>query len=68
MIRDPRLYIESRSGYNITFFFTTEQILTHWPKIVLQDVPELRERVANLKTTKIGVNFAFENPTNKTDK
>ncbi|KAB2099594.1 hypothetical protein AG0111_0g12091 [Alternaria gaisen] len=65
VIRDPRLYIESRTGYAITFMFAKEEVLAGWPKIVLLDKPGLREKVAKMESTKIGVNFAFQDPSGK---
>lgn len=62
MIRDPRLYIESQTGYVITFMFATEEVLADWPKILLLDLPESREKVASMESTKVGVNFAFQDP------
>lgn len=66
MIRDPGLFIESQVGYTITFIFATEEVIASWPKIILSDLPELREKVASMKSTKIGVNFAFQDSAGKT--
>lgn len=66
MIRDPRLYIESQVGFAITFIFAREEALVDWPKFLLLDLPGMRERVANMESTRIGVNFAFQDPAGKT--
>lgn len=68
MIRDPRLCIECRKGYTITFMFAKEELFTNWPKIILSDSPELREKVANMESTKIGMNFAFQDPAGKAER
>ncbi|KAF1840118.1 uncharacterized protein K460DRAFT_410724 [Cucurbitaria berberidis CBS 394.84] len=65
MIRDPRLCMESRKGYTITFMFATEELFTNWPKMLLSDLPELREKVANMESTRISMNFAFQDPAGK---
>ena len=62
MIRDARLYIESRTGYTIVFTFAKEEITAEWPKIPLLDLPDLREKVAKMETAKIGMNFKFQLP------
>ncbi|UPX17092.1 uncharacterized protein EKO05_0007468 [Ascochyta rabiei] len=62
MIRDPRLFIEIRRGYTITFLFATEEVLARWPKILLLDLPEIRERVAHMESMRVGMNIVFQGP------
>tara|TARA_R110002003_G_scaffold687_1_gene21066 strand:- start:274 stop:423 length:150 start_codon:yes stop_codon:yes gene_type:complete len=48
--------------------FAKEELFTNWPKIILSDSPELREKVANMESTKIGMNFAFQDPAGKAER
>lgn len=47
-------------GYAITFEFATVDIVERWPKLIFPNLPGLAERVAEMETSKIGLNFGFE--------
>ncbi|KAF2240204.1 hypothetical protein BU26DRAFT_556993 [Trematosphaeria pertusa] len=68
VIRDARLYAESKTGYAITFIFATAEVLAAWPKIILPNSPELVRKVVNMESPKIGVNFAIKDSAGGTNK
>ncbi|KAI8663479.1 hypothetical protein NCS57_00949000 [Fusarium keratoplasticum] len=61
VILDARLGRETRAGYAITVTFMIEDLVTGLPKMVLPNLPGLKEKVAEMESEKIGVNFAFGN-------
>jgi hypothetical protein len=50
----------------IAFEFVTpkvlEQVINPWPTMYLPDIPELRQKVADMGSSKIRTNFAFGVP------
>ncbi|KAF2177368.1 hypothetical protein K469DRAFT_720701 [Zopfia rhizophila CBS 207.26] len=67
VIRDARLYAETKTGYAITFIFATDEVLAAWPKITLPNSPELVRKVVNMESPKIGVNFAIKDSAGSTN-
>ncbi|KAK5212200.1 hypothetical protein LTR41_002442 [Exophiala xenobiotica] len=63
VILDARLGFETKKGYAITFMFATDEVLAGWPKMILPDSPGLVAKVIDMKSPKIGVNFAFRGST-----
>ena len=59
-ILDARLSFEIKEGFAIMFAFTTEDELKTWTKMFLPNSPEFVRKVAEMESTNIGVNFAFE--------
>ena len=60
VILDARLGFEIRQGYAITFMFATDDVLAAWPKMILPNLRMLIEKVADMESPKIGVNFEFK--------
>ena len=65
-IFDARLNFEIEKGDVIAFEFVIpkviEQAIEPWPRINLPDIPELRQKVADIGSSKIRTNFAFGVP------
>ncbi|KJZ69323.1 hypothetical protein HIM_11281 [Hirsutella minnesotensis 3608] len=61
-ILDGRVAFEIVSGYAITFEFATVDVLDKWTKMILPKTPGLAERVAGMQSSKIRINFEFEDP------
>ncbi|RSL60292.1 hypothetical protein CEP53_005473 [Fusarium sp. AF-6] len=59
VIVDARLGREIKAGYSITVTFMTEDLATGLPKMALPNLVALREKVAEMESQKIGVNFTF---------
>ncbi|KAI3094758.1 hypothetical protein CBS147333_9932 [Penicillium roqueforti] len=60
VILDARLAFEIKQGSATTFAFTTKNELATWAKMILPNSPGLARKVAEMESTGIGVNFAFE--------
>jgi len=56
---DARTCMEIQRGYALTFLFATEDVLSTWPPMYLPNLPRLREKVSEMETAEVGVNFAF---------
>lgn len=59
VIRDARLSVKIVEGYTITFIFATDDLVATWPKMLLPNTDALKDRVAEMESPDIGVNFAF---------
>jgi hypothetical protein len=46
-------------GFSITFGFAVEEELKEWAKMKLPNVKALTEKVAEMKSATIGLNFEF---------
>ncbi|XP_044717997.1 uncharacterized protein HRG_07357 [Hirsutella rhossiliensis] len=60
VILDARLSFEIKQGSATMFAFTTRDELATWAKMILPKSPGLAQKVAEMESTTIGVNFAFE--------
>ncbi|KAJ5543904.1 hypothetical protein N7494_005183 [Penicillium frequentans] len=60
VILDARLAFEIKQGSATTFAFTTKSELATWAKMTLPKSHGLAQKVAEMESTGIGVNFAFE--------
>jgi hypothetical protein len=58
-IFDARLNFGIEKGDVIAFEFTTLKIIKTWPTMNLPDTSELRQKVADMGSSKIRTNFAF---------
>lgn len=63
---DARLGIELKERYVISFLFATEDVFAKWPPMFLPNFPKLREKVREMESPEIGVNFAFKDVPNAT--
>lgn len=60
---DARTCVEIQRGYALTFLFATEDVLSTWPPMYLPNLTMLHDKVSEMESSEIGVNFAFrENP------
>ena len=68
VILDARLGREILEGYAITVIFMTEELLARSkvPKMLLPNLPGLKEKVADMQSEKIRLNFEFEDSTMST--
>jgi hypothetical protein len=58
-IFDARISFEIKQGYAITFEFATVDIVEKWPKMNLPYIPGLAQKVADMESSQIRINFAF---------
>jgi hypothetical protein len=58
-ILDGRLGFTIVQGKVITFGFAVQEELEHWGKMHLPNVETLKQKVAGMEGTTIGVNFDF---------
>lgn len=61
-ILDARLQFVIEEGFAIAFEFATPEVIETWPKMYLPDIPELKQKVADMGSSKIRTNFAFGVP------
>jgi hypothetical protein len=62
---DARTCIEIKQGYALTFLFATEDVLSTTPPrppMYLPNIPRLRNKVSEMESSEIGLNFAFRDP------
>ncbi|KAH7363615.1 hypothetical protein B0T11DRAFT_95239 [Plectosphaerella cucumerina] len=57
VIRDGRLYVEHKAGSAITFVFATDDAMTDIPKIMLPALPRLIERLEEIQTERMKINY-----------
>lgn len=60
MILDARLAFSIVDGFAITFAFATNDELERWSKMRIPKEPNLIQKVTEMKSKTIGVNFTFE--------
>lgn len=70
MILDARLGREICKGYAITVIFMTEELLARFkiPKMPLPNLPGLKDKVADMESARVRLNFEFEDSTGTADK
>ncbi|KAG8422544.1 hypothetical protein J3459_010285 [Metarhizium acridum] len=59
VIRDARLSVRIVKEYAITFIFAEEDLAASWPKMLLPNLDVLKQKVANMESQDIAVNFSF---------
>ncbi|PVH69048.1 hypothetical protein DL98DRAFT_506210 [Cadophora sp. DSE1049] len=67
VIFDARISFEIKQGYAITFEFATADVVEKWEKMNLPDTPGLAQKVADMESSKIRMNFAFKDTTGSTN-
>jgi len=60
VVLDSRIGYEIKEGYVIAFEFATEDLIKSWKKMILPDSRTLRDKVTNMGSERIGINFVFE--------
>ncbi|KAK7177949.1 hypothetical protein PSPO01_15998 [Paraphaeosphaeria sporulosa] len=59
VVRDARLYAETKTGYALTYIFATDEVVVAWPKIKVPNSQEYRQKAIDMESPTIGVNFVF---------
>jgi hypothetical protein len=60
VVLDSRVGYEMKEGYPIIFEFGTEDVVKNWAKMILPKLSGLPQKVAEMESPKIGLNFEFE--------
>ncbi len=60
VVLDSRVGFEMQEGYPIIFAFGAEDVVKNWVKMILPKLDGLPQKVANMESPKIGLNFEFE--------
>ncbi|KAF2744343.1 hypothetical protein M011DRAFT_470480 [Sporormia fimetaria CBS 119925] len=67
VVRDARLYAETRTGYAFTFIFATDEVVAAWPKIKVPNSQDFRQKAIDMESPTIGVNFSFSGLTGSSE-
>lgn len=60
MVVDSRVGVEWKAGSLVIFEFGTEDVVKTWAKMILPKLDGLPQKVSDMESPRIGLNFEFE--------